>query len=308
MSRALLRGDGVLREAPRTASGLKQPSIEPGDLVEHKRLGAVLQAIQSVQAQRDEQRLASKKLTVRTTRLKAIDSFMKRFTAEQTEKRRRQNAVTNERKRTREGCQDPADPIVPRTRPAPPAVLGLPTMMRAPFPRSILVGICLILGCADDNGSDGSLRSDAMDSGRRLDGQEAPDATESALDSVLPDGLDAGDDRPLSDMEAGTDGAADLGDVSTPDLRSYSCDPDASSPSLYPTSCHEGSDGVCSDQGRPPVCIGGEWRCGTGPGGAPLLRRDQCKCFPRNTPPGQMCGCTEQGWQCRPIIRDAGVD
>jgi hypothetical protein len=43
----------------------KQPHVGAGDVVEHKRLGAVLSLIQSGQAHRDDRRLASRKLTLR---------------------------------------------------------------------------------------------------------------------------------------------------------------------------------------------------------------------------------------------------
>jgi hypothetical protein len=42
----------------------KEPHVSPGDVVENKRLGAVLATIQAVQTKRDEARLASPKMTV----------------------------------------------------------------------------------------------------------------------------------------------------------------------------------------------------------------------------------------------------
>ena len=43
----------------------KNPLVTQGDVVENKRLGAVLAVIQSAQLERDRQRLASKKVTLR---------------------------------------------------------------------------------------------------------------------------------------------------------------------------------------------------------------------------------------------------
>jgi hypothetical protein len=43
----------------------KQPLVEPGEIVENKRLGAVLSVIHAGQEERDQRRLASKKLTLR---------------------------------------------------------------------------------------------------------------------------------------------------------------------------------------------------------------------------------------------------
>jgi hypothetical protein len=43
----------------------QHPHVSPGEVVDNKRLGAVLSSIQIGQAQRDEQRLGSKKLTLR---------------------------------------------------------------------------------------------------------------------------------------------------------------------------------------------------------------------------------------------------
>lgn len=43
----------------------KQPLVSPGEVVENKRLGAVLTLIQTGQQERDRRRLASKKLTLR---------------------------------------------------------------------------------------------------------------------------------------------------------------------------------------------------------------------------------------------------
>jgi hypothetical protein len=42
----------------------KKPHVSPGDVVENKRLGAVLAMIQAAQTRRDEARLASPKMTV----------------------------------------------------------------------------------------------------------------------------------------------------------------------------------------------------------------------------------------------------
>jgi hypothetical protein len=42
----------------------KEPHVNPGDVVENKRLGAVLATIQAAQTKRDEARLASRKMTV----------------------------------------------------------------------------------------------------------------------------------------------------------------------------------------------------------------------------------------------------
>jgi hypothetical protein len=42
----------------------KAPHVSPGDIVENKRLGAVLATIQAAQAKRDEGRLASPKMTI----------------------------------------------------------------------------------------------------------------------------------------------------------------------------------------------------------------------------------------------------
>jgi hypothetical protein len=42
----------------------KEPHVSPGDIVENKRLGAVLATIQAVQTRRDKARLASPKMTV----------------------------------------------------------------------------------------------------------------------------------------------------------------------------------------------------------------------------------------------------
>jgi hypothetical protein len=42
----------------------QHPHVSPGEVVDNKRLGAVLSSIQVGQAQRDEQRLGSKKLTL----------------------------------------------------------------------------------------------------------------------------------------------------------------------------------------------------------------------------------------------------
>jgi hypothetical protein len=103
----------------------KQPLVDAGALVEHKRLGAVLSIIQATQAERDEQRLASKKMTLREKarlresrdlasapplaaplsrdqRLTAMASFMKRALEEQAVRRKVNNDRSNQRKRDRE--------------------------------------------------------------------------------------------------------------------------------------------------------------------------------------------------------------
>ena len=43
----------------------KNPLVTQGDVIENKRLGAVMAFIQSAQTERDKQRLASKKITLR---------------------------------------------------------------------------------------------------------------------------------------------------------------------------------------------------------------------------------------------------
>ena len=122
----------------------KEPHVSSGDIVENKRLGAVLATIQAAQAKRDEARLASPKMTVaQKERLRArrqsaagvasvpetqrgrrgrppnvsrpdritvagldptgpVQAFFDRFAIEQAERRRRQNASGNDRKRARE--------------------------------------------------------------------------------------------------------------------------------------------------------------------------------------------------------------
>ena len=49
---------------PYSATVDKEPHVSPGDVVENKRLGAVLATIQAAQTKRDEARLASPKMTV----------------------------------------------------------------------------------------------------------------------------------------------------------------------------------------------------------------------------------------------------
>jgi hypothetical protein len=123
----------------------KQPHVDPGEVVENKRLGAALAIIQQAQTRRDEIRLASPKLTLlQKDRLRAkreslaatatpaetvkrkpgrppktaakpsrivlagvdpngpVQAYFDRFAIEQAERRRQQNAKTNERKRQRE--------------------------------------------------------------------------------------------------------------------------------------------------------------------------------------------------------------
>lgn len=66
----------------------------------------------------------------------------------------------------------------------------------------------------------------------------------------------------------------------------------------YPFLCFAGGPGICSDFGRPPVCMGGRWQCS-----GFSSRGDQCRCFAPS--PGGSCSCTEAGWHCLP---DAGAD
>jgi hypothetical protein len=120
----------------------KNPHVNPGEVVENKRLGAVLATIQLAQAQRDVVRLASPKVTLRQKeRIRAsrppaaavpasavppakrrgrqpkdtsrivlagvdphgpVQAFLDRFADEQAERRKKSNAKANERKRERE--------------------------------------------------------------------------------------------------------------------------------------------------------------------------------------------------------------
>jgi transposase len=119
----------------------KNPHVRPGDIVENKRLGAVLAAIQVAQGKRDEERLVSPKMTVaQKQRLRAkrkdlfssattvappkrrgrppkrpdritldgvdsngpVQAFFDQFAVQQAERRRKYNDAGNERKRARE--------------------------------------------------------------------------------------------------------------------------------------------------------------------------------------------------------------
>jgi transposase len=118
----------------------KQPLVAPGEVVENKRLGAVLSMIRVDQEERDQRRLASKKLTLRqkehlraarakvhatiavptptpipdrlvqalaatqplSQRGGAVAAFMEKFLAEQKAKRKKSSDVTNQRRRDRE--------------------------------------------------------------------------------------------------------------------------------------------------------------------------------------------------------------
>lgn len=120
----------------------KQPLVAPGEVVENKRLGAVLALIHTGQEERDQRRLASPKLTLRqkerlrearahahrspnqTATVSApspdrlaqalsatqpfdrsggeLAAFMARFAAEQKAKQKKSSAVGNQRKRDRE--------------------------------------------------------------------------------------------------------------------------------------------------------------------------------------------------------------
>jgi hypothetical protein len=100
----------------------QQPSISPGEIVENKRLGAALSAIQASHDLRDAKRLASRRTTLRQkdaiqraraeaalppvpttpTTLHPVAAYMADFAEEQRLKRKRHNDVTNERKRQRQ--------------------------------------------------------------------------------------------------------------------------------------------------------------------------------------------------------------
>ena len=112
----------------------QQAIVPTGEIVENKRLGAVLALVQQDQQRRDTERLGSPRITlrqkerIRATRagakrpedregraasdrplcdegsdgLTAMSEFLARFTAEQKAKRKRHNDVTNQRKRERE--------------------------------------------------------------------------------------------------------------------------------------------------------------------------------------------------------------
>jgi len=99
----------------------KQPLVAPGEIVENKRLGAVLSIISAGQTERDQLRMASKKLTLRQKeRLRpdrlakvlastqagaecgsAMAEFLATFTAEQKARRKKYNDASNQRKRDR---------------------------------------------------------------------------------------------------------------------------------------------------------------------------------------------------------------
>jgi hypothetical protein len=161
--RVEIRHDGHLlpyelfdREAP----------IAQGEIVENKRLGAALAAIQATHEHRDAARLASKKLTLREkariveARLEAklpptpcttagsngggipaaVAEYLARFSEEQRLKRKRQNDTTNERKRQRQvaAAQLRATSQVPSTplRPAGTILEQCSTTSRLPSLRS----------------------------------------------------------------------------------------------------------------------------------------------------------------------------
>ena len=117
-----------------------QPYIPQGEIVENKRLGAVLAAIHASHEERDTERLVSKKLTLRQkgrlleSRVEAklpvtpvlpaalpsglglpqpVAAYLARFREEQRLKRKRQNDVGNERKRQREVASAPARSPMP---------------------------------------------------------------------------------------------------------------------------------------------------------------------------------------------------
>lgn len=91
----------------------KNPTVRQGEVVENKRLGAVLTVIQGAQAARDEARLASPKLTVREkSRIKpataaapatplaaAFTEYLARFTDEQKARTKRYNDQAHQRRR-----------------------------------------------------------------------------------------------------------------------------------------------------------------------------------------------------------------
>ena len=90
----------------------KNPTVRQGDVVENKRLGAVLSVIQGAQAVRDEARLASPKLTVREKRriepapaeapmpplAAAFTEYLARFTEEQKARTKRYNDQARQRR------------------------------------------------------------------------------------------------------------------------------------------------------------------------------------------------------------------
>lgn len=124
----------------------QQAHIPQGEIVENKRLGAILAAIQVSHEQRDTERLISKKLTLRqkgrllearvganlpvTPVLPAaapgsglpqpVAAYLARFREEQRLKRKRQNDVGNERKRQREVATALARSTEPTWTPSPP--------------------------------------------------------------------------------------------------------------------------------------------------------------------------------------------
>jgi len=95
----------------------KNPHISQGAIVENKRLDAVLTVIRAAQVRRDEQNLASRKLTLRQKerirasqvkagmpapapeRLDAVSEYMHRFAAEQEERQRARNLRARERRK-----------------------------------------------------------------------------------------------------------------------------------------------------------------------------------------------------------------
>lgn len=122
------------------------------------------------------------------------------------------------------------------------------------------------------------------------------DDEETAADAAI----DAGSEVLLQDAST----PLEVGDL--PALEALATCEVSPTPPQYPFECFYGSAGVCSDQAEPPVCVSGQWQCGTTPSGMPKLRTDQCRCFINPTPPGQVCDCTDAGRQCRPT--DAGSD
>jgi hypothetical protein len=97
----------------------QNPLVDQGAVVENKRLGAVLSVIQSAQFERDQVRLASKKLTIRAkdrikvalakasegpqspiaqARSAAFSAFLKQFDDEQKQRQKRESAAAKLRR------------------------------------------------------------------------------------------------------------------------------------------------------------------------------------------------------------------